>query len=79
MTMSIYKINGTLTSIDTLHKFLETWQVVIYLQIINLGRPFENRQPKETDNIGHTRRRLTKQKHNALCVGNHYAHTKHKT
>ena len=29
-------------------------------------------QSKETGNIGHTRRRKTKQKHNSICVGYHY-------
>jgi hypothetical protein len=33
-----------------------------------------NAQTRETGNIGHTRRRKTKQKHNTMCVGHHYAH-----
>ena len=32
-------------------------------------------QPRETDNIGYTRRRKTKEKHNTLRVGQHYAQT----
>jgi len=32
-------------------------------------------QSRETDNIGYTRRRKTKQKHNTICVGHHYAQT----
>jgi hypothetical protein len=30
-------------------------------------------QSRETGNIGYTRRRQTNQKHNAICVGHHYA------
>ena len=29
----------------------------------------------ETVNIGYTRRRKTKQKHNTICVGHHYTQT----
>ena len=29
----------------------------------------------DTDNIRYTRRRQTKQKHNTICVGHHYAQT----
>jgi hypothetical protein len=32
-------------------------------------------QLRETGNIGYTRRRKTKQKHNKICVGLHYAYT----
>jgi len=32
-------------------------------------------QSRETGNIGYTRRRKTKQKHNTKCVGHHYAQT----
>jgi hypothetical protein len=35
----------------------------------------KNGQPRETKNIGYTRRRKTKQKHNTICVGNHYTQT----
>ena len=30
---------------------------------------------RETGNIGYTRRRKTKQKHNTICVGHNYAQT----
>jgi hypothetical protein len=30
-------------------------------------------ESRETVNIGYTRRRKTKQKHNTICVGHHYA------
>jgi hypothetical protein len=30
---------------------------------------------KKPDNIGYTRRRKTKQEHNTICVGHHYAQT----
>ena len=36
----------------------------------------QNRQSRETGNLGYTRRRKAKQKHNTICVGHHYAHTK---
>ena len=29
-------------------------------------------ESRETGNIGDTRRRQTKQKHNTICVGHHY-------
>ena len=32
-------------------------------------------QSRETYNIGYTRRRQTKQKHNTICVGHHYTET----
>jgi hypothetical protein len=35
----------------------------------------KNGQSRETGNIGYTIRRKTKRKHNALCVGHHYAQT----
>jgi len=35
----------------------------------------KNGQSRETGNIGHTRRRKTKQKHNTICVGHHYTQT----
>jgi len=31
-----------------------------------------NIQSRETGNIGYTRRRQTKQKHNTICVGHHF-------
>jgi hypothetical protein len=33
------------------------------------------RKPKQTGDIGYTRRRKPTQKHNATCVGQHYAQT----
>ena len=33
----------------------------------------KHEQSKETGNIGYTRRRQTKQTHNTICVGHHYA------
>ena len=35
----------------------------------------KNWQSRETGNIGYTKRRKTKQKHNTICVGHHYAQT----
>ena len=36
-------------------------------------RAIKNGQSRETGNIGYTRRRKTKQKHNTIYVGHHYA------
>jgi hypothetical protein len=41
----------------------------------NTERARKYGQSRETDNIGHTRRRKTKQKHNTICVGHHYMQT----
>ena len=41
----------------------------------NTERTIKNGQSRETGNIGHTRRRKTKQKHNTICVGHHYSQT----
>ena len=38
----------------------------------------KNRQSRETGSIGYTRRRQTKEKLNAICVGHIYAKTKDK-
>ena len=35
------------------------------------GNKKKYRQTRETGNIGYTRRRKTKQKHNTICVGHH--------
>ena len=49
-------------------------------KLATLGTQDEDKQNKnttqsrETDNIGYTRRRQTKQKHNTICVGHHYVH-----
>ena len=41
----------------------------------NTEGAIKNGQSRETGNIGYTRRRKTKQKHNTICVGHHYAQT----
>jgi hypothetical protein len=38
----------------------------------NTEGAIKNGQSRETGNIGYTRRRKTKQKHNTICVGHHY-------
>jgi len=38
-------------------------------------RAMKSGQSRETGNIGCTIREDTKQKHNAICVGHHYAQT----
>jgi len=40
----------------------------IHCEILEWKQTLEN-----TDNIGYARRRQTKQKHNTICVGDHYA------
>jgi hypothetical protein len=41
----------------------------------NIEVAIKNGQSRENDNIGCTRRRKTKQKHNTICAGHHYAQT----
>jgi hypothetical protein len=41
----------------------------------NTEGAIKKEQSRETGNIGHTRRRKTKQKHNTICVGHHSAQT----
>jgi hypothetical protein len=41
----------------------------------NIEGAIENGQSRETGNIGYTRRRQTKQKHNTICVRYHYTQT----
>jgi hypothetical protein len=47
----------------------------MYSKLENNEGAIGNREFRETDNIGYTRRRKTKQKHNKICVGHHYAQT----
>jgi hypothetical protein len=42
----------------------------------NTESAIKNGQSSKTGNIGYTRRRKTKQKHNTICVGHHYTQTK---
>ena len=41
----------------------------------NAEGAIKNGQSRETGNIGYTRRRKTKQNHNTICIGHHYAQT----
>jgi len=41
----------------------------------NTEGAIKNGQSRETGNIGYTRRRITEQKHNTICVGHHYKQT----
>jgi hypothetical protein len=41
----------------------------------NTEGPIKKGQSRNTDNIGYTRRRKMKQKHNTICVGHHYMQT----
>jgi hypothetical protein len=38
----------------------------------------QNGQYRETGNIGYTRPKQTKQKHNTICIGHNYYVNKHK-
>ena len=38
----------------------------------NTERAMKSCHPRETGNIGYTRRRQPKQKHNTICIGHHY-------
>ena len=40
-----------------------------------MERAIRNGQSRETGNIGYTGRRKTQQKHNTICVGQHYTQT----
>jgi hypothetical protein len=44
----------------------------------NTEGAIRNGHSRETGNIGNTRRRKTKQKHNAICVGHNFTEIKHK-
>ena len=47
--------------------------VVLFIQTLdNTERAIKKGQSRETGNIGYTRRRKTKQKHNTICIGHHY-------
>ena len=41
----------------------------------NTEGAIQNGQSRETGDIGYTRQRKTKQKHNTICVGHHYTQT----
>jgi hypothetical protein len=50
--------------------------VVLFIQTLeNTERAIKKGQSRETGNIGYTRRRKTKQKHNTICIGHHYVRT----
>ena len=41
----------------------------------NTEGTIEKGQSTETGNMGYTRQRLTKQRHNLICLGHHYTQT----
>jgi len=41
----------------------------------NTEGSIKNGQSRETGNIGYTKQRKTKQKHNTICVGHYYMQT----
>jgi hypothetical protein len=44
---------------------------MVEMFLLNTEEAIKNGQSRETSNIGNTRRRQTKQKHNTICVGHH--------
>jgi len=46
-----------------------------YVNVREYRRAIKNGQSRENGNIGYTTRRKTKQRHNTICVGNHYTQT----
>jgi len=54
-------------------QFISLKNVAINLKEYQSGKT--HGQSRETGNIGYTRGRKTKQKHNTICVGHHYAQT----
>ena len=61
------------------NNFIITRENNLYLKakqtLENTEGAIENGQSREPGNIGYTRRRQTKQKHNTICVGHHYTQT----
>jgi hypothetical protein len=49
--------------------------VSVYIYVTEYWDDNQNGQSRETSNIEYTRRGKAKQKHNAKCVGHHYAQT----
>jgi hypothetical protein len=47
----------------------------LQINVWELRRDNQNGKSRETGNIGYTRRRKTKQKHNTICVGHHTMQT----
>jgi hypothetical protein len=47
----------------------------VKINVREYRRGNQNGQSRENENIGYTRRRKTKQKHNTICVGHHYTQT----
>jgi hypothetical protein len=54
------------------------WEKKVNFLLLNVReyqRKIKQWQSRETDKLGYTRRNKTKQKHNTMYVGHHYAHT----
>ena len=47
----------------------------MYINVREYRRAIKNGQSREIGNIGYTKRRKTKQKHNTICVGRNYTQT----
>ena len=63
------------TKKETLTFKLQNALLFVYINVREYRRAITNGQSRGTGKIGYTRRRNTKQKHNKICVGHHYAHT----
>jgi hypothetical protein len=76
--LSCYRANQFLSLLLNAACLAEKQQIPIVLSFIwsHRGEAIKNIQSRETGNIGYTIRVKTKQKHNTLCVGYHYAKTK---
>ena len=62
-------------SIKVLKLLRSTILFIAHKTLENSEGVIKNEQFRETGNKGYTRRRQTKQKHNTICVGHHYAQT----
>ena len=49
--------------------------IILQIKVREYRRGNQKGQSRETGNIGHTRRRQTKNKHNTICIGHHYTQT----
>ena len=56
-------------------KLKRLWVHGMIWTLENTEGAIKTRQSREAGNIGYTRRRKTKQKHNTICIGHHYANT----
>ena len=61
------------------NSYLQRGEMLYSVNTENTEGAIKNLQSRETDNIGYTRRRQAKQKHNTICAGHQYTQaSKHK-